>query len=524
MKKITALFVAFICMITLSSCKFGSNSGDGTEKLRSGELIIQGRGSGVSIPVYDFDTFQPIATKSKIVTEDMQIVYEPLFSFDKSFNASPVLASGYVISSDGRTVTVSLKKDVVWHDGSAFSAYDVAYTAKCIKGGQTLYSLETENIESCEAVSLDTCVFHLKKPVPNPLGALAFPIIKDATPMNTDSGYIPIGTGPYRYADKRGASRITFSASETWHGGTAKIPNIEIKILKDKESAVYAFEANEVQCISSETLDLKGYTPMGHVQATDYVSNRLTFLGMNFYNSVLWGENTRQAIAYMIDKAEIVSSDMYGHAVAADIPVNPSAWFAPQDIQVKQDKTKAEELLLLDGWTRADNGKYSRSFNGIVQPLELELLTNSENDEKLSLANRIVSQLSGAGISVKVKAVPYTEYVSCIEKKSFDLFIGEKQLSCDMNPLPLVGSSGNYFTYVSSEMDALVARIGMTQDSDEKKQLVQEMRALFLKDMPFVPLFYRNGWIVCDNRIRGEIEPTCIWTYNKVGLWYIYQG
>lgn len=521
MKKVITYLLAAVMLFGVSACTWQKQDEENTEKLKNGDLIIMGGESGISMPVYDFDTFQPLATKSAVIAENMKIVYEPLFAFDSALRAVPSLAGGYVLSGDGTRITVSLKNNVLWHDGTPFTAEDVQYTVKCIKNNQTLYSKNAANISSCSVVGASTCEFVLKKPIPNAVGLLNFPIIKNGTPMTADAEYIPVGTGPYRYKEKQGANQTAFSVNEQWHEGQGKIGTITMKTLKDKTSAVYAFEANEVQCITSETLDLGKYTPKGQIQTADYISNELTFLGMNFYNSVLWGESTRQAIAYFLDKDEIVNSDMYGRAQAVDIPVNPAAWFSPERI-LKKDIQKAEQLLANDGWIKGSDGKYSRDFNGTRQIFTLNLLANAENTEKLSVANRIATALTDAGLSVNVKAVPYTEYVQQINEKKFDLFLGEIEMPGSMDPSILV-SEGNYFTYVSGEMDALLNKMGAAQNDEQLKQQYEQLRDLFLKDMPCVPLFFRKGWLVYDANIKGDTQPNFYNAYKDVSSWYIYQ-
>lgn len=522
MKKLSIWTIVFVLLCSLTGCEIKTDQLQNGEKLKNGDLIIMGGQSGISLPVYDMDTFQPLITKSAVVAENMRIVYESLYEYDKNLNPTPMLATGTVISSDGLKLTVSLKNNVVWHDGTPFTADDVVYTVKSIKSNDTLYSKDLKNIVSCSAVGTYTCEFTMQRPTPNVLGLLGFPIIKNETPMSFNADYVPVGTGAYKYKEKQGASQTAFAINESWHGGTASIATIIFKTLKNKESAVYAFEANEVQCITSHTLDLGKYTPKGRIVVSDYVSNQMTFLGMNFYNSVLWGENTRQAIQFVLDKDEIVSGDMYGHAVASDIPINPTAWFARERI-IKKDTLKAEQLLLVDGWVKGDDGVYHRDFNGTKQPLSLSIVTNKDNNEKISIANRIASYLNDFGFSTTVKPLPYTEYVSSIDNKQFDLFIGEVELPSNTDPSMLVNSSGNYFTYVSSDMDRIISQMGVVQGVDQTKQAYTEFETLFLKDMPFVPLFFKKGWLVYDSNIRGDIAPNFNNPYKGIGKWHIYN-
>lgn len=525
MKKIFILFLMMISIISFSSCKNVSNDENGNvETLENGDLIIMDTAATISLPVYDFDTFNPILTKSSTVVQSMRIVYEPLFNFDKSFNPIGVLASGYSVSSDGLKFTVNLKNDIKWSDGSSFTSADVHYTFKTIKNNSSLFNKNLDDVIGYNVLDTYTYIITLKRPVPNFIGSLNFPIIKNGTSTTIDSNYIPLGTGPYKYLEKLSTNKVSLACNEIYHGGLANIKNVFIQILKDKESSVYAFEVNEIQCITSKIVDLNKYTPKGTVSTKEYTSNDLTFLGMNFYNSVLWGESTRQAVAYMIDKNEIVNNNLYGRGLVVETPVNPSAWFYDKrDMQYDKDLQYAESLMNIDGWVKNEYGQYIRDFNGINQLCKLELLTNSESEEKSAIAYTIAKELNDAGMAVNIKSVSYKEYVSLIEQKKFDIFIGETTLNGSMDITPLVGSGGNYFTYVSSQMDSLINQMGKTQNKEEYKQLYVQFTDLFNKDMPFVPLYFRTDSLIYDSKLLGDIDPNVYNVYRNINSWYSHQ-
>lgn len=490
-----------------------------TEQLPNGELIIVDGESTITLPAYNFDTFNPVLTSSEIIADGMRAVYEPLFDFDDAGRKKGVLAESMYVSGDGMSVTVNLKSGISWQDGTAFTADDVVYTVNAIKSAKSVYSQNVKDVVSCKNAG-NAVVFRLSRPIPDFGALMNFPIIKNGTTLAVSTDYIPIGTGAYKYKEKSGSNKIIFTASNSWHGGAAKIKNIAFEMLKDRESAVYAFEANELQCITTKTIDLTKHTPKGAIEKCDYVSNNMVFVGMNFYNSVLWGESTRQAIAYMIDKEKIIKSDMYDRAVEADVPVNPSLWYYNSEVGYGYDISYAQEILAADGWILNEYGKYIRDFNGTNQKLSLELIVNAENEEKISIANRIASQLNDVGMEIKIVPLSYAEYTQRINSKQFDLFIGEIAMQGNMDPTALTGSGGNYFTYVSSEMDNLVKTMGMTTDENAYKELHRQFAQLFCKDMPFVPICFVKGSLIYSSVIDGDMKSNAYGIYSNIGHWY----
>lgn len=512
-------YLLFFVIFLMCGCSAGQENEDNTQKLSNGELIVIDGETAISLPAYNFDTFNPVLTSSEVIADGMRTVYEPLFDFDEAGRKKGVLAEGMTMSADGLTATVTMKSGVRWHDGTGFTGYDVAYTVSTIKANKSVYSENLRDVVSCKSTG-SAVVFTLARPVPDFGALLNFPIIQDGTSWDKSTEYIPIGTGPYKYKEKSGSNKIIFTVNEDWHLGAAKIKNISFELLKDKESTVYAFEANELQCITTKTIDLTKHTPKGAVKTSDYISNNMIFLGMNFYNSILWGESTRQAIAYMIDKEKIVKSDMYDRAVKADVPVNPSMWYNDSETGCAFDVAYAAGLLEGDGWIKNEYGKYIRDFNGTNQAMSLELLVNADSDEKISIANRIASQFNDEGMTITIVPLPYGEYVQRVNSKQFDLFLGEVRMPGNMDPTMLTGSGGNYFTYVSGEMDNLVKTMGLTYDENAYKELNRQFAKLFCKDMPFVPICFKKGALIYSSAINGDIKPNMYGIYSNIGEWY----
>ena len=72
----------------------------------------------------------------------------------------------------------------------------------------------------------------------------------------------------------------------------------------------------------------------------------------------------------------------------------------------------------------------------------LVFLVNSENSSKVAAAQRIVDQLSGAGVSISLERLSWTEYLAALERGDFDLYLAEVRLTADFDLTQLVGTRG----------------------------------------------------------------------------------
>lgn len=528
MKKILIILLAISVLFTAAGCDVIDRIKDTLASEQENidetdaELSEAETSSSINVGVLDFDTFNPLTTESETVREAMQLIYEPLFELDQQMHIVPVLAEDYALSPDGRTVSINLKTGIKWHDGSDFNAYDAAYTIKNIRNGATTYTDLLSNVSDYKITGDYSIEFTLKSPVPNFAALLTFPIVKYQTAMNKSSTYTPIGTGPFKFDGKLSTDKMQLSAYEEYRDGRPAIDNAYIVFIPDFDKYHSMFEASEIDVITSNVVDLTQYMPKGGVTINKFVTNKLTFLGYNFLTNALWGNETRIGLSQLIDKDDIISSVIYSHGLPVDVPINPSSYLYSTDKTVfNADEISARDHIANDGWIVNSYGKYERVVNNQKQTLELRLLTNGESAEKVGIANKIAEYFEKVGIEVVIEAESYDRYIKKIEEKDFDMFIGEIELSSNMDLSPLVKSSWNYFTYQNPDVDTLIAQLGMTANEEEQKLLFAQLADIMLQDMPFVPLYYREGSVLSGSKIKSGIEPSVSTFYRNCEQWSI---
>lgn len=525
-KKITAIIVSLCLLTLLSGCDtfdrikdriFEETGGVAVDNENTGEVS-----NSISVGILDFDTFNPLLTKSQTVKECMQFVYEPLFEVNEKLRPAAVLAESYTVSPDGRTIDINLKNNIQWQDGSAFTAYDAAYTIKQIRAGVTTYTSSLENMADYMATGDYSLRIVLKYAVPDFVSLLTFPIVQYQTDMRMNADYVPVGTGPFKYDFRVSTGKLSFSAFEHFHGGRARIDNLYVYTVPDLAKYESMFEANEIDLMTGETVDLSEYTPRGSALKNEYITNKMTFVGYNFRSKLLQGAETRKGLTNLIDKESIVNSTIYSRGVACSLPINPSSiFYYDENTKFKADELLALEHLGNDGWGVNEDGKYERKINGERQILGFEILTNADSDEKVSIADKIADSLNRFGIPVEVSALPYNEYTERINAKDFDIMIGETELGANLDLTPLVSSADNYFSYSNSALDMLLGQMGMTQDEEQLKTLYKQYGDTILNDMPFAVLFFRKGDVMSGSKIKTAVVPSISKLYRNSETWSV---
>lgn len=526
MKKIISLICVWTAVCLLSSCELPNKlaeqmksnieaiAGDLSEAADKKEKYVPE--NSISVGVTELDTFNPILTKSQTVREAMQFVYEPLFETDTSGRACPILAEEYNVSADGLTYILKMKRDVIWHDGKAFDAYDAAYTIKQILNNETPYAENLKDMADYLAVSDDTLRITLKRPVGGFVNLLNFPIIK----YGATDGDVPTGTGAFAYAGKISADRYEFDAFDGYHRGRAKTDKVYVQKVSSDEKYLSLFAVSESDIISGVSADLSSYTPKGENKLYEFISNNLVFIGFNTERAVLSGAETRRGIGAAVNKADIVNSVLYSRGESVNVPINPqSVFYYDTESDTGGSYEKARECFGNDGWGENRDGYLRRTSGKRSELFSITILTQKDDRIKTEITEKIKAQCEKCGIKAEVNAVSDEIYMQKISVRDFDLYIGECNLGANGDLSPLLHSNQNPFGYSSEEADMLISQAGIVQDEETLKEVYKSIGNLTESDAPFVPLYFKKESVAAAGRIEEGISPTLSGVYRNSYLW-----
>src|SRR6201991_16999 len=171
-------------------------------------LLAQEKGGVIDVAtIGEPPTLDPMVSTADLVGIISQHIFETLFTFDKNWKVTPLLADTMPdISADGKTYTIKLRSGVKFHDGEAITSADVVASLNrweklASRGKQT-----ADIIDSISAVDPSTVKIVLKQPYAPLLSLLAFnnsaaiiiPAKHQEDPMTAF-----IGTGPYMLKDRK---------------------------------------------------------------------------------------------------------------------------------------------------------------------------------------------------------------------------------------------------------------------------------------------------------------------------------
>jgi len=491
-------------------------------------------GGELKLPIVRFSTMNPILNDSKDIYYLSQFIYDGLVRLDGQHQAQPALAKSWEWSESENQWIFHLRENVKWHDNSIFSARDVEFTIHVLqssigKANESIYSERVKHITKVKVIDDYTIAIQLNGAAYRSVEAFTFPIIprhqfKTIQDVYQQEELIPVGTGAYKIDSYNKNRRIQLIANDQYWGEKPYIPSIYLEIVPDEDAALTLLEANELSGAQTNTLDWEKYSHNKSLKIHEYITQDYEFLGFNFNKPLLQNKHIRKALAYGIDRHEIIERVYLGHATLTDAPISPDSWlYKEEQKKYGRDDSKATQFLSLAGWSNQDEDPWLENQEG--QELTLNLLVNEDNPQRVQAAEIIAAHLEEIGIRIEVDAVSTEEYRKRIFSGRFDIVLAGWQFS-DVFDLRFAlhssyRSNTNFIAYQNEKMDQFLTEAALATEPNRKQEVYQEIQKLFIEDLPYLSLYFKNGALILHKDIKGTIEPRAYRIYNQIENWYI---
>ena len=142
---------------------------------------------------------------------------------------------------------------------------------------------------------------------------------------------------------------------------------------------------------------------------------------------------------------------------------------------------------------------------------------------KHRLAYIIKNKMETSGISpeVEVRAVAKSELAGIVSAKNFNILVAEYNVPVDKNVTRLMNTYSAVFGYDPKDINALMTEVKATTSKEALKSKYQKIQEEIIKNLPYIGVGYKNDYVVINNRLSGELEPTDYEIYNGIEKIYI---
>jgi peptide/nickel transport system substrate-binding protein len=434
----------------------------------------------------------------------MQFIFETLV-WKNATEFVPQLAKEWQYIEAEDAYVFKLQTGVKWHDGTDFTADDVVFTFNYTKEHPYQW-VDGSIVKSAEAIDTYAVKLYLNKPYAPFLNdvAGAQPIMpkhiwQDITePEKFTSQEAAIGTGPYLYADyNKEMGTYRYKANNSYYLGKPAVGEIRfVKIGAQMVPAALKEGSVNAGSIPAEVVDemkAKGFTVIIGPPAWNAVMN------INHHKAPLSSKEFRQALAYAIDREELVQITQRGYAIAGSPGIVPptSVWYNPETPQYEYNPEKAKQLIEGLGYT-FENGSFTKDG----KELKLELITASDYKD---VGQFVEQQLEKVGIKIDFQTMEGKTVDAKVGAWDFDLSIYGYGGLFEPSFLTrdILGESFASARYSSDEELTKLLNDQLTEmDAQKRKGMVFRIQELHAEDMPALSLYYpTSGYWAHDGAV-----------------------
>ncbi len=509
MKKIRIRTMIFTFMMTafiFASCTAIKNEGGKesisennsqttvVEKTTTAAKVLKPvKGGTANLAMQKPDTLNILDNTIKDVADVLNLVYEPLFLLDENSKPRPILAESYEYDESGRGLTIKLKENIKFHDGSVLNSNDVKYSIEYIKtNAQSPYNFYVLPIRRVSIIDENTFKLYYDEPYAFAISDLIFPIIsKNNTRSKQYDKFSPIGTGPYMLDKFESTKYLDLKVFHEYRDEVL-IEKVHAAIVNDGKEIEDMFNAGLVDIYAPRVFNWLDYSEDKKMKIESYVSRNMSFIGYNLDKEAKLTKDIRKAITRTVDRKYIAYKAYVSKVIMSFTPVLPKAYFNGSDsITYDNDIEKSKDLL----------AEYSEE-----NPLKLTILVNADTSNSDRIADMIKESLEKINIELNVELLPREQYFEKIKSGNYEMFLGNLKMSSRPDYYSLFHSEGsqNFVNYKSPIMDEYIVKLINSTSEEDIKASVSDIENTFLSDLPYTVMFFHEGGIMINEKLKGD--------------------
>jgi peptide/nickel transport system substrate-binding protein len=495
-------------------------------------------------------TFDPLKVEDDASGAIRYLTGGVLVRVNRSTQAlEPELAVSWKVSKDGRQISFRLRSGILFSDGTAFSAEDVAYTVQQLMD-PALHSPTGDAFRSGTG-NVETKVIS-----PTQI-AITFPaqvagldrlfdqvaILSERSPKKEMAVL-----GPFMVADYKAGSSVLLKRNPNYWKTDEQgrrlpyLDSIRLDIQPNRDVELLRFKRGELDLINSldsEYFDkLAATSPqLVHDAGASLDSEQLWFNEVakspipGYKKTWFRSASFRRAISEAINRDDLSRVVFHGHAQPAVGPFSPANkfWFNSKLKPQTYSSDAALKALQGEGF-RMENGTLKdKDGNEVV----FSIITNSGNKYRERMAVLIQDDLQKIGIHVNVVTL---DFPSLIERmtQSFDyeaILLGLTNVDLDPNGEMNVwlSSSENHQwnpqqkipeTAWEAEIDRLMRIQASSSDAKKRKEAFDRVQEIVVEEEPFIFLINKNALSAVSTAVHGAapviLSPQTFWNAERL--------
>ncbi|MCQ9615610.1 peptide ABC transporter substrate-binding protein [Paenalcaligenes niemegkensis] len=365
--------------------------------------------------------FNPLLSSIEVDHGVWWNLYDPLWNCDETGQLHPKLATEIPsvenggVSEDGLNWRIRLRDDVVWHDGTPFTAEDVKFTLELINNpdfnSRTRQGHElVKNIQVVGPHELTWEMDRLYAPYWSQLSSTfmvpAHILGKADDPNTAPFNQQPVGTGPFKWGSRTSGDRLVLEANTDYFGDGPYIERLVFKYIPDMNALYTQFRTGQVDMVGINGILNNFYEEASQLPDLVIDVNQtasIESITPNHEHPALKHKEVRQALYQGINKQAIIDLIYYGLPAPTESFLPNESWAYNADLPKQvYDLDAANAILDEAGWVRGSGG--IREKDGVK--LAFDLSTTSGSELRAQTQQLIQQDWLKLGVDMKINNMP----------------------------------------------------------------------------------------------------------------------
>ncbi len=527
-------FVLLLCLVSIAGCARAPRE--------AGTLRLVQEG--------DPSTLDPARSYDTTSMQFVRLLYRGLVDYDRQANIVNEIAQKREVSSDGKTHTFWLRKDVRFHDGTPVVAENFRYALervldpKTASDGLSLYTVidgakewsedragpkKLKHVRGIEVEGDHKIIFRLTRADATFLNYLTLPFayavsekwVKSLGEKSLSEN--PNGCGPFKMTEWVHDGWLTLEKNaDYFRPELPKAQRIEARFGISTSLQIMLFEQGQIDILPVSdafapdflrlTRDAKWKDQIVHAPMMD-----VRYLSLNTEIKPFNDVRVRRAMNYAINR-DLIVGFLTGRATKARGALPPGMpSYNPQLFQYPYDPQMARRLLKEAGFKNDPDAP-------------IPLLYSTAEPWIASAAQSIQQDLKAVGMSVSIRPMRFAELkAKAGQRKTTPLAMGGwiQDFPDPANFLDVLfngksitpTSSVNRAFYSNPQVNALLDKAAVETDRAKRLQMYRDIEKIVVADAPWVFLHHTERYVARQPWVTGfALHPMWSATYEYVGV------
>jgi peptide/nickel transport system substrate-binding protein len=449
----------------------------------------------------------------------LEQITQPLFTVTSDGKGvQPWLATGYTISKDQKTYTITLRKGVKFSNGAPMTAADVKFSLEQTMAAAAGWGYLDAAIKSVADPAPATVVLHLKYPWAPLLADLALfanGIVPDNYGGKTETEFYqaPVGTGPFRFDYwHKGVGLELVRNTYYWQPGKPYLNSVtwtDVPNDNTRQLQVTSGQAQIDQYPSWSTVATLKSTP--GVTLSLFPSTETNYLAFNERVKPFQDAYVRQAISYAINRDALVKAVLFGNGEPANSIFPPQVpYYDPSSGGLQYNPAAAKAAM---------------ARSSVPHGFTTTLLLPSGNSDYATIATIVQSELKPLGINVQIQEADPNTANNDFQSGKYDMFFALWTMDIpDPDELatfaldPNAGSKSFFTSYDNPTVVKAIHSAEVTTQPAARQADYNTAQTLAARDAFMAFLYYSPYQYVESSNVHGFLV-TPLGNYHMEDVW-----